>query len=97
MILLLLVYLPLLNYSRASYLTGTFLAGLTFSQINSVHAAFAQHGRGILDWLLRIFFAATIGFQVPITRFQDGYVLKWGAKFCKSLRPSSDFIVIAMD
>jgi Kef-type K+ transport system membrane component KefB len=81
MFLLLLVYLPLLNYSRASYLTGTFLAGLTFSQINSVHAAFAQHGRGILDWLLRIFFAATIGFQVPITRFQDGYVLKWGAKF----------------
>jgi len=83
MLLLLLIYLPLLHYSRASYLTGTFLAGLTFSQINTVHATFSTNGRTILNWLLRIFFAATIGFQVPITRFRDGYVLKWGAKFCK--------------
>ena len=83
MFFLLIAYMPLLNYSRASSLTGAFLAGLTFSQINSIHASFVSKGRHLLNWLLRIFFSATIGFQVPVTRFNDPYVLKWGGKFSK--------------
>lgn len=81
MFFLLIAYMPLLHYSRASSLTGAFLAGLTFSQINSVHISFVNKGRHLLNWLLRIFFSATIGFQVPVTSFNDPYVLKWGAKF----------------
>jgi Kef-type K+ transport system membrane component KefB len=80
---LMVVYMVALNYSGASFLTGVFLAGLTFSQLHTVHAFFVKHGRPFLNWLLRIFFAATIGFQVPVTRFQDLYVLKWGICLCK--------------
>ena len=81
MFFLLIGYMPLLHYSRASSLTGAFLAGLTFSQINSIHLSFVNKGRHLLNWLLRIFFSATIGFQVPVRSFNDPYVLKWGAKF----------------
>lgn len=87
MVLLLLfvtVYMLMLNKSKASYLTGAFLAGLTFCKLHSVHAFFVKHGQPIHSWLLRVFFSATIGFQVPITRFQDPFVLKWGCAFCKS-------------
>lgn len=77
-------YMLMLNYSGSSYLTGVFLAGLTFSQLHGVHASFVKNGKPLLDWLLRIFFAATIGFQVPITRFKDPYVVKWGFALCKS-------------
>lgn len=81
---LLLAYMPLLNYSRASYLTGVFLAGVSFSKIHTVRSIFTDKGRPVLNWLLRIFYAATIGFQVPITRFSDPYVLKWGGILCTS-------------
>ena len=64
MFLLLMGYLPLLYYTKASYLTGAFLAGLSFSQIHSVHKSFVNYTNNLMKWLLRIFFAATIGFQV---------------------------------
>lgn len=83
MISLMVTYMLVLNYSRASFLTGVFLAGLSFSQLHMVHASFIKNGRPLLNWLLRIFFAATIGFQVPITRFQDPYVVSWGFALCK--------------
>ncbi|CAB9506575.1 regulated potassium-efflux system protein KefC [Seminavis robusta] len=76
--ILLSFYLPLLHYSGASYLTGAFLAGLSFSQINSVHARYLRSAPHLKIWLMRIFFAATIGFQVPIQYFTDGNVLNWG-------------------
>ena len=88
-------YMLLLNECKASYLTGVFLAGMTFCKIRSVHAFFVTHARPIHVWLLRVFFSATIGFQVPITRFQDPYVLKWGSAFCKyqNLFPITTFFV----
>lgn len=76
--ILLALYLPLLNYSGASYLTGAFLAGLSFSQINSVHSQYLESGPHLKIWLMRIFFAATIGFQVPVQYFTNGDVQKWG-------------------
>jgi Kef-type K+ transport system membrane component KefB len=83
MFLLLLIYLPVLNYSGASYLTGAFLAGLSVSQLPSIHTSYAENGRELMVWLMRLFFAATIGFQVPISRYSDPYILKWSAKFRK--------------
>lgn len=83
MFLLLMGYLPLLFYSRSSYLTGAFLAGLTFSQLHSVHVSFSEHTASLMNWLLRIFFAASIGFQVPIKSFGDSYIIQWGFIFCK--------------
>jgi len=67
MLALLMAYLPLLFYTRASYLTGAFLAGLSFSQIHSVHKSFVHNTQNLMKWLLRIFFAATIGFQVSLS------------------------------
>lgn len=83
MFLLLTAYLPLLNYSGASYLTGAFLAGLSFSQIHFVHVAYTRSTKELMVWLMRIFFAATIGFQVPVRYFGNPEVLKLAAGFCK--------------
>ncbi|KAG7347602.1 transporter, cpa2 family protein [Nitzschia inconspicua] len=76
--IILTLYLPLMYYSGASYLTGAFLAGLSFSQINSVHSRYLSSGHHLKIWLMRLFFASTIGFQVPVQYFTDGNVLNWG-------------------
>ena len=34
-----------------------------------------------MTWLLRVFFSASIGFQVPVTQFSDPYVIGWGFIF----------------
>jgi Kef-type K+ transport system membrane component KefB len=83
MFLLMILYMPLLNYTKASYLTGIFLAGLSFSQIHPVPATFTENGRPMLNWFLRVFFAATIGFQVPVRLFTSADVLTNGLSLCK--------------
>ena len=64
LILLIMGYMPLLHFCKASYLTGAFLAGLSFNQIRSIHNSFINRTKNTMAWLLRIFFAASIGFQV---------------------------------
>lgn len=71
-------YLQMLNYTKASYLTGAFLAGASFSQVDGAYEKFKFHTDAIKEWLLRIFFAATIGFQVPIELFHETYVIGMG-------------------
>lgn len=34
-----------------------------------------------MTWMLRIFFATTIGFQVPLKSFNDGHIIAWGFIF----------------
>lgn len=74
-------YLPMMYYTKASYLAGAFLVGFTFSLINGAHAKFKQSTHSIMEWLLRVFFAASIGFQVPFKLFQDKYVIGMGFAF----------------
>eukprot|EP00560_Eucampia_antarctica_P007337 CAMPEP_0197827770 /NCGR_PEP_ID=MMETSP1437-20131217/4485_1 /TAXON_ID=49252 ORGANISM="Eucampia antarctica, Strain CCMP1452" /NCGR_SAMPLE_ID=MMETSP1437 /ASSEMBLY_ACC=CAM_ASM_001096 /LENGTH=710 /DNA_ID=CAMNT_0043428753 /DNA_START=263 /DNA_END=2395 /DNA_ORIENTATION=+ len=62
-------YLPLLRYIKASYLIGAFLSGATFSQVKSAHNMFLANGTDVITWLNMLFFACTIGFQVPIKLF----------------------------
>jgi len=78
MAMLMMAYLPLLNYTKASYLTGAFLAGCTFSQVEHAHHQFMEKTHQLMSWLLRVFFAASIGFQVPVSQFRDPYVIGWG-------------------
>merc|ERR1712241_1152447 len=78
MTLLLLLYLPLLNYTRASYLTGAFLAGMSISQIHWAYESFIKNTHHLMVWLLRVFFAASIGFQIPITKLGDIKVIGLG-------------------
>jgi len=79
--LLVMAYLPMMYYSKASHLTGAFLAGLSFSQVEGVHHTFIAEAGSIMEWLLRIFFSASIGFQVPIKYFCNSAVIAWGFAF----------------
>ena len=76
--LLVLAYLPVVYYTKASYLTGAFLAGLSFSQVEGVHHTFVSEAGPVMEWLLRIFFSASIGFQVPIRMFGNKSVIALG-------------------
>ena len=62
-------YLPLLHYTRSSYLIGAFLCGATFSQVKSALNLYVEKGGQVNDWAMKMFFAANIGFQVPIKQF----------------------------
>jgi len=79
--MLVMAYLPIMYYSRASHLTGAFLAGLSFSQVEGVHHTFVNEAGSIMEWLLRIFFSASIGFQVPVKMFGNSRVVAWGFAF----------------
>lgn len=77
--------MPATFYSKASYLMGAFVAGLSFCTSHDLHATFVRQFKRILQWLMRIFFAASIGFQVPIKDFSSGVVLWQGLVFCLAL------------
>ena len=82
---LLLGLMPATYYCKASYLMGGFLSGLAFCTSHGLHMQFVRQFKRILQWLMRIFFAASIGFQVPIKDFGDGTVLWQGVVFCLAL------------
>jgi len=79
---LLLALMPATHYARASYLMGSFLAGLTFCSSERLHHLFVRQFKRLLQWLMRIFFACTIGFQVPIMDFADATIIWQGLVFC---------------
>lgn len=58
---LLLGLMPATYYAKASFLMGAFLAGLTFCTSHGLHTLFVSQFKRILAWLMRIFFAASIG------------------------------------
>ena len=77
--------MPATFYARASYLMGAFLAGLTFCSSDGLHHIFVRQFKRVLQWLMRIFFAASIGFQVPIKDFGDPTVIWQGLVFTLAL------------
>lgn len=79
---LVLALMPATHYAKASYLMGSFLAGLTFCSSDGLHHLFVRQFKRLLQWLMRIFFACTIGFQVPITDFGDITIIWQGLVFC---------------
>lgn len=85
MFLLIIALMPATYYAKASYLMGCFVAGLTFCTSHGLHLIFVRQFKRILQWLMRIFFAASIGFQVPIKDFADGKVIWQGLIFTLAL------------
>lgn len=78
--------LPATYYTRASYLLGSFLAGLAFCQDETgLDSLLRKEFNHVMKWLMKIFFAATIGFQVPIRSFGDGLVIARGFLFALAL------------
>ncbi|EJK64456.1 hypothetical protein THAOC_14805 [Thalassiosira oceanica] len=78
MALMLSAYLPLMYYTKASYLMGAFLTGCSFALVDGAYKKFMHKMHDVMIWLLRVFFAASIGFQVPVTLYSDPYVVGWG-------------------
>jgi Kef-type K+ transport system membrane component KefB len=74
--------MPATNYAEASYLMGSFIAGLAFCHSDGLHHQFVRQFKRILQWLMRIFFSSTIGFQVPIKDFGDSTIIWQGLVFC---------------
>ena len=68
---------PVALAAGSSYLLGCFIAGFCFCQEKLVHHVWVTQVKRILSWLLRIFFACTIGFEIPIKSFGDGQVLAY--------------------
>jgi Kef-type K+ transport system membrane component KefB len=85
MFVLLLALIPATKAAKASPLMGAFLAGLVFCSSNEVHHMFVSQFKRVMQWLLRIFFAASIGFQVPIQQFGNVTVLLQGLVFTLAL------------
>ena len=82
---LVLVLMPATYYAEASYLMGAFVAGLAFCTSHELHHTFVHQFKRLLQWLMRIFFAASIGFQVPIKDLIKGNVLWQGLVFTLAL------------
>lgn len=82
MFALVLTLMPATKYAQASYLMGSFLAGLTFCHSGGLHHQFVRQFKRLLQWLMRIFFSSTIGFQVPIKDFADATIIWQGLVFC---------------
>jgi len=85
MFFLVLALMPATYYAEASYLMGCFVAGLTFCSFDELHQAFVRQFKRVLQWLMRIFFAASIGFQVPIQSFNDIEVIWQGLVYTLAL------------
>jgi len=84
-VILLFALLPATHYSQASYLCGAFLAGLSACQDSHASRAYNQQLAIIIQWLMRIFFGATIAFQIPIQLFNNLTVIGNGFLLSLSL------------
>jgi len=71
--------------TKASHLMGAFIAGLVFCTDHHLHHEFVSQFKRLLQWLMRIFFASTIGFQVPVKQFGSGKIIWQGLLFTLSL------------
>ncbi|MCP4139087.1 MAG: hypothetical protein GY755_02160, partial [Chloroflexi bacterium] len=60
---------PMCFYVKSSYLLGAFLAGIMLCTYHTIHHVWDKQMTRIMFWMLRIFFACTIGFAVPIKDF----------------------------
>mmetsp|Transcript_5925 Transcript_5925/g.10299 ORF Transcript_5925/g.10299 Transcript_5925/m.10299 type:complete len:672 (+) Transcript_5925:419-2434(+) len=69
---------PLANAAGSSYLLGCFIAGVCFCTETIVHHVWVAQVKRVLCWLLRIFFACTIGFEIPVKKFGNPTVIAHG-------------------
>ena len=74
-----------LHAGRASHLLGAFLGGLCFCTLPSVHSLWQQQVKRLQTWLLRLFFAATVGFNIPIKHLWTPRVWALGTLFTCAL------------
>lgn len=76
--LFVLLLVPCSHFSGTSYLLGCFISGLSFCTESVVREVWESQVKRHLSWLLRIFFAATIAFEIPVNLYLDGQVIVQG-------------------
>jgi len=54
-----------------SHLLGAFVAGMCFVYVPRSHQVWVTQLKRIIRWLIRIFFAATVGFAVPVKDMKE--------------------------
>jgi Kef-type K+ transport system membrane component KefB len=84
-LLLLVALLPATYYSQASYLLGAFLAGLAVCRHDKAAEDYNQQLGTIIPWLMRIFFGASIAFQIPVTLLNSPSVIGNGVLLSMAL------------
>jgi len=60
------VMIPSAHYAGTSYLLGAFVSGLCLCTDHEAHKVWHATCQRVMTWLMRLFFACTIGFEVPI-------------------------------
>mmetsp|Transcript_53439 Transcript_53439/g.105416 ORF Transcript_53439/g.105416 Transcript_53439/m.105416 type:complete len:660 (+) Transcript_53439:52-2031(+) len=78
MVMVVVALMCALHYGYGSYLLGAFLGGLSFCTAKSMMDTWHHQVKRIMKWLLRLFFSATVGFEVPIDAFWTPKVLGMG-------------------
>jgi len=85
LLVLALLLVPLCHFLGSSHLLGAFLSGLSFCTDHDVHKAWTRQVKRVLQWLLRIFFAATIAFEIPIEQFWNAEVIRGASVLCLAI------------
>mmetsp|Transcript_19974 Transcript_19974/g.49041 ORF Transcript_19974/g.49041 Transcript_19974/m.49041 type:complete len:771 (-) Transcript_19974:602-2914(-) len=78
-------FIPGVHYAGGSHLLGAFLAGLCFCTDSHAHHAWITQVKRIMHWLIMVFFACTVGFEIPITELFKADVIKTAAVFLVAL------------
>eukprot|EP00930_Biecheleria_cincta_P070208 TRINITY_DN57857_c0_g1_i1.p1 TRINITY_DN57857_c0_g1~~TRINITY_DN57857_c0_g1_i1.p1 ORF type:complete len:681 (+),score=103.35 TRINITY_DN57857_c0_g1_i1:156-2045(+) len=69
-----LLFMPLCKMTGSSELLGAFLAGFCFCTDEHVHHIWHRQVKRVAAFLMRFFFACSIGFTVPVQQFENGEV-----------------------
>ena len=62
-----------------SHLLGAFGAGMCFVNVPRSHSLWQAQTKRVVRWLVKLFFAATVGFSVPIKLMMTGKSFGYGA------------------
>jgi Kef-type K+ transport system membrane component KefB len=85
MFFVLLVYATGFNFV-GSHLWGCFVGGLSFTAVPDSHHLWVHQTKRSVKWMIRIFFACTVGFSIPIEKLLSaksfGYGMVIGAIPC---------------
>lgn len=71
-----LLFMPLCKYTGSSELLGAFLAGFCFCSDAHVHHSWHRQVKRVAAFLMRFFFACSIGFTIPIEDFADWGIIR---------------------
>eukprot|EP00916_Digyalum_oweni_P011279 GHVL01018793.1.p1 GENE.GHVL01018793.1~~GHVL01018793.1.p1 ORF type:complete len:649 (+),score=68.12 GHVL01018793.1:1158-3104(+) len=70
-LLLVFMFIFLIAWSTASsylgsHLLGSFAAGMSFVGVHRAHIVWSRQTKRVVEWLLRLFFAAAVAFAIPV-------------------------------